>query len=138
MIASQMPDAIFDNKTIDIVTNNSQSGDKYIFQIVGSKLKFDGFRAIYIEGTDDESDSINGKSNDLPDLQQDETVECLDKIAEQNFTKPPNRFLNSCPSTRTIMEFFLSGTLSLTVSLARRGLATLSPAEGSPLGWGLV
>tara|TARA_B100001750_G_C15520878_1_gene611427 strand:- start:768 stop:2939 length:2172 start_codon:yes stop_codon:yes gene_type:complete len=92
MIASQMPDAIFDNKTIDIVTNNSQSGDKYIFQIVGSKLKFDGFRAIYIEGIDDESDSINGKSNDLPDLQQDETVECLDKIAEQNFTKPPNRF----------------------------------------------
>ena len=28
----------------------------------------------------------------MPDLQQDETVECLDKKFEQNFTKPPNRF----------------------------------------------
>ena len=92
MIASQMKDAIFDNKTIDIIANKSQSGDKYIFQIVGSKLKFDGFRAIYTEGRDEEKDSLNGKSDDLPDLQQDEVVECLDKIPEQNFTKPSNRF----------------------------------------------
>ena len=92
MVASQMPDAIFDYKTIDIVSKDSHSGDKYIFQISGSKIKFDGFRAIYIEGTDDESDSLNGKGDDLPNLHEGEFVECVDKILEQNFTKPPSRF----------------------------------------------
>lgn len=82
-IASQMTAAIFDTLAVDI-----QIGD-YIFKGNGSKLKFPGFMAVYIEGQDEENEEEEGT---IPDLSEG-TELILKKLEEkQHFTQPPPRF----------------------------------------------
>jgi DNA topoisomerase-1 len=87
-IASQMASAVYDTIAADIL-----AGD-LLFKANGSKLKFDGYLAVYTEGRDEDSKEDDARENEvsIPDLEQDEIL-MLKKIEDkQRFTQPPQRY----------------------------------------------
>ena len=91
-IASQMTDAIVDNTGVDIKAI-ATNGKEYIVRATGSVIKFDGFRKLYIETKDE--DSQNDDSAQLPSLQEGDSLEKQTINADQKFTQPPPRFTES-------------------------------------------
>ncbi len=118
-VATQMAPAIYDSVRADIVGSTladsaraAGRGDadvdvQLIYRVTGRILKFDGFIAVYVEGTDDEggdavtaspgarasaSESVGG---DLPDLADGQTLTLVDVRGEQHFTSPPPRYTGS-------------------------------------------
>ncbi len=83
-MASQMASAILDATTVDIA-----AGDRFTFRASGQVIRFPGFMKLYIEGTDNGSEEKEGM---LPDLAEDETVNCEKLHPNQHFTQPPARF----------------------------------------------
>lgn len=82
-IASQMSSAIFDTVSADIFAG------RMLFRANGSKIKFQGFIAVYTEGKDEENDE---DESSIPDLEEKEQLK-LKKIEEkQHFTQPPLRY----------------------------------------------
>lgn len=84
-VASQMAQAIFDATTVDIA-----AGENYTFRASGQIIRFAGFMALYIEGTDNGDDE--DKEGLLPALQEGEALGMEQLIPEQHFTQPPPRF----------------------------------------------
>lgn len=82
-LASQMAPAVMDTMTVQLINNGVE------FRATGSKIKFKGFRSVYIEGTDDNSKQENKY---LPDLQEGMEVKANDIIPDQHFTQPPPRY----------------------------------------------
>ena len=89
MVASQMADGI-DERTradIDAVTTN---GKTHKLRATGSVTVFDGFRKLYIETRDEDSESDDARR--LPPLFDDESLNLLKVNSDQKFTQPPPRF----------------------------------------------
>ena len=82
-IASQMESALYDTITADI------NASKYIFRANGSRIKFQGFMKLYIEGRDDGKEE---KEQMLPELTEGQSVELKKLDPKQHFTQPPPRF----------------------------------------------
>ena len=91
-LASQMVDAILDSTSIDIYAKHVGSNTKYDLRSSGSILKFQGFRKLYFEDTDDNSDINPEKSTILPDMFEKDKLSCQSVNPEQKFTKPPARY----------------------------------------------
>ena len=82
-MASQMAAAIYDTMAVTINAND------YTFKANGQRLKFEGFMKLYVEGTDQKEQDVEGM---LPDLKEKEEVK-LNKInPKQSFTEPPPRY----------------------------------------------
>lgn len=84
-VASQMAPAVMDTMSVDL-----RNGD-IIFRANGSKIKFQGFMRVYIEGTDD-NNTEDKKDNILPALGEGDTVLKKDLEPKQHFTQPPPRY----------------------------------------------
>jgi DNA topoisomerase-1 len=82
-LASQMSEAIYDSMTIDAVSAG------YLFRAKNEAVKFPGFMALYIEGSDTEEE-VN--STPLPDLKEGSAAALLGTKKEQKFTLPPPRY----------------------------------------------
>ncbi|MBZ0097813.1 MAG: type I DNA topoisomerase, partial [Taibaiella sp.] len=82
-VASQMASAVYDTVTADI------EAAKYLFKANGSKIKFAGYMAVYIEGWDDETD--DGEIT-IPELIEGEQLDLKKLEEKQHFTQPPLRF----------------------------------------------
>jgi DNA topoisomerase-1 len=78
-LATQMPEAIISNTTIDIDAKNT----KYQFRVTGQVLKFAGYLKIYPEKTQDV---------ELPQVAAGELLDLLKLEKMQHFTKPPARY----------------------------------------------
>ena len=78
-IASMMSDCVSDTLSCDI------KADKYTLRSTGSKVKFDGFLAVY--DTDDTKDEMN-----IPMLKEGEKLKQVKLNPEQKFTQPPARY----------------------------------------------
>ena len=76
-VASQMAQAVFDATTVDISANN------YTFRSNGSMLKFDGFLKIY---------PMKFEENELPELNENDTLDLIRLTPDQHFTQPPARY----------------------------------------------
>ena len=82
-MASQMAVAIYDTMAVTIDAND------YTFKANGQRIKFEGFMKLYVEGTDQKEQDVEGM---LPDLKEKEEVK-LNKInPKQSFTEPPPRY----------------------------------------------
>lgn len=108
-LASQMPEAIFDQTTTDISAAPSPrrstgapspargEGNKetsYIFRATGQVMKFDGFIKVYTEGRDEEeTDEL--PEGQLPKLEKNEILDLLDLGGKQHFTVPPGRYTDA-------------------------------------------
>jgi DNA topoisomerase-1 len=90
MVASQMSDAVLDSTQIEIASSG-RSGQAYEFKASGSVLKFPGFRTLYIEAKDDDSDE-DAQDKTLPLLAKGQTLKNHGLQPDQHFTQPPPRF----------------------------------------------
>ena len=82
-LASQMSAAIYDTMNVTINANN------YDFKASGQNLKFKGFMALYVEGTDLKEQEEQGM---LPELQVNQEVKLKKLDPKQSFTEPPSRY----------------------------------------------
>jgi len=83
-VSSQMPPAVFDRTTVDIMAGAEQ------FRATGQVMKFDGFIRVYLEGVDEPADDDDQPQ--LPQLTEGEVLRLLEFTPEQHFTQPPPRF----------------------------------------------
>ena len=93
MVASQMPDALFENTTVDVDADAGGEGT-YTLRATGSVMKFAGHRSVYLEGRDEPADEEEGEIS-LTDLAGGERLNCQGKDGidtEQHFTEPPPRY----------------------------------------------
>ena len=82
-LASQMSAAVYDTMNVTINANN------YDFKASGQNLKFKGFMALYVEGTDSKEKEEQGM---LPELQVNQEVKLKKIDPKQSFTEPPSRY----------------------------------------------
>jgi DNA topoisomerase-1 len=76
-----MSAAIFDQTVVDVA-----AGD-YGFRATGTIMRFPGFTRVYEDGKEDEKNRVR-----LPELTENETLECRKLEPKQHFTEPPPRF----------------------------------------------
>lgn len=84
-LASQMASAVMDVMSVDLIVGEEEA----LFRATGSKVKFPGFRKVYIEGNDDgtkEEDRL------LPVLEENQVLDLKDIDPEQHFTQPSPRY----------------------------------------------
>lgn len=82
-VASQMSSAILDTLSVDIAVGDAT------FRAAGSKVRFQGFMKVYVEGNDDgttEEDRL------LPPLKSGDVLEKQEIEPKQHFTQPPPRY----------------------------------------------
>ncbi|MBE9486267.1 MAG: type I DNA topoisomerase [Chloroflexi bacterium] len=96
-VASQMTQAIFDATTVDIA-----AGERYGFRATGQVIRFPGFMALYIEGTDDGDDE--NREGLLPPLAEGEKLKKEQLTPGQHFTQPPPRFTEAS-LVKTLEEY---------------------------------
>lgn len=96
-IASQMAQAIFDATSVDIA-----AGDNFTFRATGQVIRFPGFMAVYIEGTDQQDDEH--QEGLLPPLVEGEPLEQQKLLPSQHFTQPPPRFTEAS-LVKTLEEY---------------------------------
>jgi DNA topoisomerase-1 len=77
-LASQMAPAVIEETAFDIRV------DRYLFQVKGEVVKFDGFLALWPNG--------NGDKELLPKAAAGETLKLLELESKQKFTEPPPRY----------------------------------------------
>lgn len=90
-IASQMSEAEFEKTTAKI----SISTRKEELVASGEVMKFDGFLKVYMESTDEDSDSLGDQNDEnalLPPLNKDQVVNLKAMQATERFSRPPARF----------------------------------------------
>ena len=92
-VASQMRPAIYDQTIISI------KADKYLLKAQGAILRFKGFMALYVESSDENGDTANGRPEEtdkgsaiIPDVAAGDKVTVLGVEPKQNFTQPPPRY----------------------------------------------
>lgn len=87
-VASQMAPAVLDTVRADLIQNG------VIFRATGSKIKFNGFMKIYIEGSDDtkSAGTATGKEKYLPELADGMNAIKEKSEPKQHFTSPPPRY----------------------------------------------
>ncbi|WP_207532996.1 type I DNA topoisomerase [Desertivirga arenae] len=90
-IASQMSEAQFEKTTAKITI----SGRSENFVANGEVMKFDGFLKVYMESTDEETETNLDEDNAnaiLPPLQQGQTLIAQEIKATERFSRPPARY----------------------------------------------
>ena len=88
-MASQMPQAIFNNTTIDITAG------KYILRAVGTTLQFDGYLKAWPQKFEERA---------LPLLKKNEALTLKEVRPEQHFTEPPARY-SEASLVKTLEEY---------------------------------
>ena len=86
-LASQMLPAVYDTVAADI------EAGRCVFRAQGSKMKFAGFTAVYVESRE-ESDAVPEEEQEsvVPPLTEGEILKLLALDPKQHFTQPPPRF----------------------------------------------
>lgn len=82
-LATQMAPAEITSTGIDI------SAGTYTFRATGTRIRFDGFMALYLEGSDDETTEEN---RILPQAEKGEKLKLAKLEPQQHFTQPPPRY----------------------------------------------
>jgi len=89
LVASQMAEAVYDRTIVDFDAKSVSSAKTYTFRSTGSVLKFDGFRVLYTEAKDDETEE---EEKGLPILSSGQEMHCDELNKDQHFTEPPPKF----------------------------------------------
>lgn len=84
-LATQMPEAVFEETAVNILANPKESRENYLFESKGLVLKFDGFLKIYPL-------KLEGAETILPALLEKDKIEAEEINIKNHETKPPARF----------------------------------------------
>src|SRR3954468_819276 len=82
-IASQMADKELETTTVEL------AAEPYELRASATRTVFDGFSAVYTEGSDDAADEAERV---LPPLSEGRAADVTDAIPTQHFTQPPPRY----------------------------------------------
>ena len=82
-VACQMPPALYDAVSADI------DADGVTFKASGNAIKFQGYRAVYIEGSDEATQKDSKK---LLKLEENQKLLTGEIVPDQHFTEPPARY----------------------------------------------
>ena len=82
-LASQMAEKELETTTVDL------AADPYDLRATASRTIFDGFSAVYTEGTDDAEEEAERQ---LPALREGDRSSVVDVTPSQHFTQPPPRY----------------------------------------------
>ncbi len=85
-LACQMANAVYDSISVEV----SSAGQE--FRATSSKVKFNGYTAVYEEGRDEEKEE---KPAALPELTEGQDLRCDGFDKEQHFTQPPARYTDA-------------------------------------------
>ncbi len=88
-VACQMQPALFDETAFEI------EAGLFGFRATGTVMRFPGFMAVYVEGTDEPPEEGEQADGRLPDLPEGEVLRCLRLDLQQKFTQPPPRYTES-------------------------------------------
>jgi DNA topoisomerase-3 len=81
------PDAVFENTRVETTVAD------HVFRTRGKLMLVPGWRGVYGELSEGErSDEDEGREQQLPKLERDESVSVIDVGAEEKETKPPRRY----------------------------------------------
>lgn len=139
-IASQMPEAVFDQTTVDIEAKKlPATGYQLLFRATGQVIKFDGFIKVYTEGRDEEeTDEL--PEGQLPKLDKNEILDLLKLGGLQHFTIPPPRYTDAS-LVKALEEFGIGrpSTYAPTIStIIERGYVEKKEKKFYPTEVGLV
>jgi DNA topoisomerase-1 len=81
-LASQMSEAVYDQTTVQVEAKKPGGHHKYGLKVVGSVLKFAGWRKLFQTG----EDAL------IPDLAVNDLLDLHDLFSLQKFTQPPARY----------------------------------------------
>ena len=82
-LASQMKPAVFQTLTMD------SAGGNCVMRYYGEHMIFAGYRAVYVESTDDEQETPESV---LPVIKEKDAIAFTNIEAQQHFTQPPARY----------------------------------------------
>ena len=85
-VASQMKSAKMISLSLKIVA------EKAVFETKGKQIEFAGYLRAYVEGTDDPEAELEDKEITLPDLAENQIVNCETVAPEGHATAPPARY----------------------------------------------
>ncbi|NBI27350.1 type I DNA topoisomerase [Chengkuizengella marina] len=124
-VASQMASAILDTMSVDIEVNNTT------FKASGSKIKFQGFMKVYVEGNDE---GVKEDHKFLPELKSGDVLENNKIDPKQHFTQPPPRYTEA-RLVKTLEELGIGrpSTFAPTLdTIRRRGYVALEDKKFVP------
>lgn len=87
-LACQMDDARIEKTTAEIFI----SGTDEIFVANGEVVTFDGFLKVYKESTDDDQESRDGMTNQLPAMKKGDVLQMDEMIATERYSMCPARY----------------------------------------------
>src|SRR5699024_10350584 len=120
-----------DTMTVHLMNNDVE------FRATGSKIKFQGFMKVYIEGNDDNK-KVENKL--LPDLEKDMVIDAKDITPNQHFTQPPPRYTEA-RLVKTMEEKGIGrpSTYAPTLdTIQRRGYVTIDQKRFIPTELGTI
>lgn len=129
-IACQMADAKLERTTVNIAVSET---DK-MFQATGEVVRFDGFLRVYRESQGDDENANADESKLLPPMNEGETLQRREVVAQQRFSQQPARYTEA--SLVHKMEELGIGrpsTYAPTIStIQNREYVVKGDAEGTP------
>ncbi len=96
-IACQMADARKKRATVTV------EADGAVFQASGTSIEFEGFLRAYVEGSDNPADELSSQEVLLPEMSEQQLLDCRALDAKSHTTQPPARFTEAS-LTRTLEE----------------------------------
>lgn len=129
-IACQMADAKLERTTVNIAVSETDE----MFQATGEVVRFDGFLRVYRESQGDDENANADESKLLPPMNEGETLQRREVVAQQRFSQQPARYTEA--SLVHKMEELGIGrpsTYAPTIStIQNREYVVKGDAEGSP------
>lgn len=129
-IACQMADAKLERTTVSIAVSETDE----MFQATGEVVRFDGFLRVYRESQGDDENANADESKLLPPMNECETLQRREVVAQQRFSQQPARYTEA--SLVHKMEELGIGrpsTYAPTIStIQNREYVVKGDAEGTP------
>ncbi len=129
-IACQMADAKLERTTVSIAVSETDE----MFQATGEVVRFDGFLRVYRESQGDDENANADESKLLPPMNEGETLQRHEVVAQQRFSQQPARYTEA--SLVHKMEELGIGrpsTYAPTIStIQNREYVVKGDAEGTP------
>lgn len=129
-IACQMADAKLERTTVNIAVSETDE----MFQATGEVVRFDGFLRVYRESQGDDENANADESKLLPPMNEGETLQRREVVAQQRFSQQPVRYTEA--SLVHKMEELGIGrpsTYAPTIStIQNREYVVKGDAEGTP------
>lgn len=129
-IACQMADAKLERTTVSIAVSETDE----MFQATGEVVRFDGFLRVYRESQGDDENANADESKLLPPMNEGETLQRSEVVAQQRFSQQPARYTEA--SLVHKMEELGIGrpsTYAPTIStIQNREYVVKGDAEGTP------